>query len=109
MFNPYLTKIINVMFTDELMEQKYNETNNINDVLIVLLENVLDAANKDKANSNTVVPTVKLQMYNNIWKLFASRHKEVDLNGFKNFLLDNFPGKEAYINSILDGHIYGRI
>lgn len=37
MFNHYLTKIINVMFTDELMEQKYNETNNINDVLIVLL------------------------------------------------------------------------
>ena len=38
------------MFTDELMEQKYNETNNINDVLIVLLENALDATNKDKAS-----------------------------------------------------------
>ena len=109
MFNPYLTKIINVMFTDELMEQKYNETNNINDVIIVLLENVLDAANKDKANSNAVVLTAKLQMCNNIWKLFASRHKKINLNGFKNFLLNNFPGEEAYINSILDGHIYGKI
>ena len=48
-------------------------------------------------------------MCNNIWKLFASRHKEVNPNGFKNFLLDSFPGKEAYINSILDGHIYGKI
>ena len=88
------------MFTDELMEQKYNETNNINDVLIVLLENVFDAANKDKANSNVVVPTIRLQMGNNIWKLFASRHPEINPNEFKNILLDNFPGKEAYINSI---------
>lgn len=89
------------MFTDELMEQKYNETNNINDVLIVLLENALDAANKDKANSNAVVPTVKLQMCNNIWKLFASRHPEINPNEFKNVLLDQFPDKSDYINSIL--------
>ena len=101
MFNPYLTKIINVMFTDELMEQKYNETNNINDVLIVLLENVFDAANKDKANSNAVVPTGKIQQGNNIWKLFASRHKEVNPNEFKNLLLKYFPNNADYINSIL--------
>lgn len=95
------------MFTDELMEQKYAQTHKVSDALIVLLENAFDAANKDKANSNAVIPTGKIQQGNNIWKLFASRHKEVNPNGFKNFLLYNFPGKEAYINSILDGHIYG--
>ena len=72
-------------------------------------DQAVKTSNKDKANSNAAIPTVKLQICNNIWKLFASRHKEVNPNGFKNFLLDNFPGKEAYINSILDGHIYGRI
>ena len=95
------------MFTYELMEQKYNETNNINDVLIILLENVFDASNKDKANSHKVVPTGKIQQGNNIWKLFASRHPEINPNEFKNILLKYFPDKEAYINSILDGHIYG--
>lgn len=89
------------MFTDELMEQKYNETNNINDVLIVLLKNVFDASNKDKANSNNIVPTGKLQQGNNIWKLFASRHPEINPNGFKNILLDQFPDKTDYLNSIL--------
>ena len=89
------------MFTDELMEQKYNETNNINDVLIVLLKNVFDAANKDKANSNAVVPTGKIQQGNYIWKLFASRHPEINPNEFKNLLLNNFPDKTDYLNSIL--------
>lgn len=97
------------MFTDELMEQKYAQTHKAYDALIVLFESVFDASNKDKANSNVVIPTVYFQMANNIWKLFASRHKEVNPNEFKNLLLDNFPGKEAYINSILDGHIYGKI
>ena len=97
------------MFTDELMEQKYAQTHKISDALIVLFESVFDANNKDKANSNNVIPTGKIQQANNIWKLFASHHKEINPNGFKNILLDNFPEKEAYINSILDGYIYGKI
>lgn len=97
------------MFTDELMEQKYAETHRAVDALKALLESVFDAANKDKANSNIVVPTGKIQQGHNIWKLFASRHKEINPNGFKDILLKYFPEKENYINSILDGHIYGRI
>ena len=89
------------MFTDELMEQKYAETHSASEALKVLLENVFDAGNKDKANSNAIVPTAKFQQGNYIWKLFASRHKEVNPNGFKNIILTSFPDKADYINSIL--------
>ena len=89
------------MFTDELMEQKYAQTHKVSDALIVLFESVFDASNKDKANSNTIVPTVKFQQGNYIWKLFASRHKELNPNEFKNVLLNSFPENADYINSIL--------
>lgn len=89
------------MFTDELMEQKYAQTHKVSDALIVLFESIFDAANKDKANSNAIVPTVKFQQGNNIWKLFASRHPEINPNEFKNILLKYFPDKADYINSIL--------
>lgn len=89
------------MFTDELMEQKYAETHRAVDALKALLESVFDAANKDKANSNIVVPTGKIQQGHNIWKLFASRHPEIKADGFKNILLAHMPNKSDYINSIL--------
>lgn len=89
------------MFTDELMEQKYAETHKTFEALKVLLDNVFDASNKDKANSHNAVPTGKLQQGHNIWKLFASRHPELDPNGFKSVLLNSFPEKADYINSIL--------
>lgn len=89
------------MFTDELMEQKYAETHNIREALKVLLENIFDAGNKDKANSGIFVPIVKIQQANNIWKLFASRHPEVKTNEFKSILLNYFPEKIDYLNSIL--------
>ena len=89
------------MFTDELMEQKYAQTHKISDSLIVLFESVFDASNKDKANSHKVIHTGKIQQGHNIWKLFTSRHKEVNPNGFKNFLLNQFPDKTYYIDAIL--------
>lgn len=89
------------MFTDELMEQKYAETHKAFEALKVLLDNVFDASNKDKANSHNVVPTGKIQQCHNIWKLFASRHPEINPNGFKNTLLNYFPEKANYLNSIL--------
>ena len=39
------------MFTDELIEQKYAERHSVSEVLKVLLENVFDAGNKDKAKA----------------------------------------------------------
>lgn len=89
------------MFTDELMEQKYNETHNIHEVLVVLLKSVLNADNKEHENSNVSIPAVKICQANNISKLFASRHSEVKADGFKNVLLKYFPEKTDYINSIL--------
>lgn len=89
------------MFTDELMEQKYAETHSASEALKVLLQNVFDAGNKDKANSNIVVPIGKLQQGHNIWKLFASRHPEIKTDGFKNILLKHFPEKANYLNSVL--------
>lgn len=89
------------MFTDELMEQKYAETHKSSDALKVLLENLFDAGNESKANSDVAVPTGKIQQAHNIWKLFASRHPEINPNGFKLTLLNSFPEKEYYINSIL--------
>ena len=89
------------MFTDELMEQKYAETHNASEALKILLENVFDAGNKNKANSDTSVPVGLIKQANNIWKLFASRHPEIKADGFKNILLKSFPEKTNYINSIL--------
>lgn len=97
------------MFTDELMEQKYTQTRKVSDALIVLFESVFDASNKDKENSHKLIPIVYFQIANNIWKLFASRHSEINPNEFKNILLKYVPDKADYINSILDGHIYGKI
>ena len=90
------------MFTDELIEQKYAQTHKVSDALIVLFESVFDASNKDKANSHKVIPTGKIQQGNNIWKLFASRHPEINPNEFKNVLLKYFPDKADYTNSILN-------
>ena len=89
------------MFTDELMEQKYAETHKAFDALIVLFQSVFDADNKEHENSKAAVPTGKLQQGHNIWKLFVSRHPELNPNGFKNVLLNSFPEKADYINSVL--------
>lgn len=89
------------MFTDELMEQKYAETHKSIDALKVLLEKLFDAGNEDNANNCIAVPTGKIQQANNIWKLFASRHPEINPNGFKSVLLYQFPEKTNYINFIL--------
>lgn len=89
------------MFTDEKMEQKYAETHRPIDALKVLLESALDASNKEHENSNVSIPATKIQQANNIWKLFASRHSEINPNGFKNVLLNQFPEKAGYVNSIL--------
>lgn len=89
------------MFTDELMEAKYAETHKPFEALKVLLDNVFDASNKDKEHSHNAIPIGKLQQANNIWKLFASRHPEINPNGFKLTLLHYFSEKTDYINSIL--------
>ena len=89
------------MFTDKLMEQKYAETHKSIDALKVLLERLFITNNELYGNCNVVVPTRKIQQANNIWKLFASRHFEINPNEFKNILLAHMPDKADYINSIL--------
>ena len=89
------------MFTDELMEQKYAETHKAIDALKVLIDNIFGTSGKDKANNTQSIPTNKIQQGHNIWKLFASRHENINPNGFKYVLLKYFPEKRDYINSIL--------
>lgn len=89
------------MFTDDKMELEYSKSHNAFAALQILLEDCFDASNKDKAESNTAIPANKIKQANNIWKLFASRHKEINPNGFKETLIKFIPQKEEYINNIL--------
>lgn len=73
------------MFTDELMEQKYAQTHKVSDALIVLFESVFDAGNKDKANSNAIIPTGKFNkviIYGNYLLLAIKKLILMDLKIF---------------------------
>lgn len=89
------------MFTDDKMELEYSKSHNTIAALGILIKDCFDAKNIDKAESNAVVPANKIKQANNIWKLFASRHKEINPNGFKEVLITFLPQKEEYINNIL--------
>lgn len=88
------------MFTDELMEQKYTETHNSIETLKVLIDNVFGINSKNKINTAPIL-TSQIQQAHHIWKLFASKHENINPNGFKYVLLKYFPEKRDYINSIL--------
>ena len=75
------------MSIGELMEQKYAETHDDTEALIILLDSIFDADNKDKANNTQSISKEKIQQGYHIWKLFASHHKEINPNRFKNALL----------------------
>lgn len=75
------------MSISELMEQKYTETHDDTEALIILLDSIFNANNKDKANSTKSISKEEIQQGRHIWKLFASHHKEINPNRFKNALL----------------------
>ena len=81
------------MFTDDKMEQVYAETGKAKDALMVLLETLNDPEG---------VSGARIKQANNIWKLFASRHKDtIKADGFKNIMLHYFPEKADALNKLL--------
>lgn len=75
------------MSIGELIEQKYTETHNDTEALIILLDSIFDIDNKNKANNIKSISKEKIQQGRHVWKLFASHHKEINPNRFKNALL----------------------
>lgn len=80
------------MFTDDKMEQVYAETGKASEALKVLLETL---------KAPDIIPTVEIRRANNIWKLFASRHKELKPDGFKNVLMHCFPEQARALDKLL--------
>ena len=80
------------MFTDDKMEQVYAETGKSSDALKVLLDTLMDPEG---------VPFVEIKRANNIWKLFASRHKELKPEGFANVMIYYFPEKAVALKKLL--------
>lgn len=85
------------MFTDDKMELVYSETGKAVEAMKVLLQSILDAS-----KGNDGIPSVELKRGNNIWKLFASRHKDkIKPDGFKNMLKQEFPDRAQSIEELL--------
>ena len=84
------------MFTDDKMEIAYSQTGKAVDAMKILLESI------PHGDGEQYVPTVELKRANNIWKLFASRHKDtIKPDGFKELLKHEFPDKARHIEELL--------
>lgn len=79
------------MFTDEKMEQVYNETHNIKSTLEVLMNTM----------PNNGITKQELKRANNIWLLFCKRHPELNPKCFQNIMCLLNPGKADIIIKIL--------
>lgn len=79
------------MFTDEKMEQIYNETHNIKSTLEVLMNTM----------PNKGITKQELRRANNIWLLFSKRHPELSPEGFQKIMCLLNPGKEQIIINLL--------
>ena len=84
------------MFTDDKMELVYSETGKAVEAMKVLLESI------PHGDGENYIPSVELKRANNIWKLFASRHKDkIKPDGFKNLLKHEFPDRAQRIEELL--------
>ena len=84
------------MFTDDKMELVYSETGKAVEAMKVLLESI------PHGDGENYIPSVELKRANNIWKLFASRHKDkIKPDGFKNLLKHEFPDRAQGIEELL--------
>ena len=79
------------MFTDEKMEQVYNETYDIKATLKILM---------DTMPENRITKQ-ELRRANNIWLLFSKRHPELSPDGFQKVMCLLNPGKEDLIINLL--------
>ena len=85
------------MFTDDKMELVYSETGKAVEAMKVLLDSIKEASKGER-----FIPTVELKRANNIWKLFASRHKDkIKPDGFKNMLKHEFQDRAQGIEELL--------
>lgn len=85
------------MFTDDKMELVYSETGKAVEAMKVLLQSIIDTF-----KGQDYIPIVELKRGNNIWKLFASRHKDkINPDGFKNMLMHKFPDRAQRIEELL--------
>ncbi len=85
------------MFTDDKMELVYSETGKAVEAMKVLLDSIKEASKGER-----FIPTVELKRANNIWKLFASRHKDkIKPDGFKNLLKVEFPHMAGDLEQLL--------
>ena len=84
------------MFTDDKMEIAYSKSGSAVDAMKILLDSIPHGDNEQ------YIPSVELKRANNIWKLFASRHKDkIKPDGFKNVMLKYFPEKADALNKLL--------
>lgn len=84
------------MFTDDKMEIAYSQSGRAIDAMKILLESI------PHGDSEKYIPSVELKRANNIWKLFASRHKDkINPDGFKNMLKHEFPDRAQSIEKLL--------
>ena len=79
------------MFTDEKMEQVYNETYDIKATLKILMDTMPE----------NHITRQELRRANNIWLLFSKRHPELSPDGFQNVMCTLNPGKEDLIINLL--------
>lgn len=84
------------MFTDDKMEIAYSKSGSAVDAMKILLASIPHGDNEQ------YIPSVELKRANNIWKLFASRHKDkIKPDGFKELLKHEFPNKARHIEELL--------
>lgn len=79
------------MFTDEKMEQVYNETYDIKATMKILMDTM----------PKNHITKQELRRANNIWLLFSKRHPELSPDGFQKVMCLLNPGKENLIINLL--------
>lgn len=79
------------MFTDEKMEQVYNETHDIKATMKILMDTMPENG----------ITKQELRRANNIWLLFSKRHPELNPDGFQKIMCLLNPGKENLIINLL--------
>lgn len=79
------------MFTDEKMEQVYNETYDIKATMKILMDTMPENG----------ITKQELRRANNIWLLFSKRHPELSPDRFQIIMCLLNPGKENLIINLL--------
>lgn len=84
------------MFTDDKLEEIYlkRESNWEYQCMKALIDTLTDPAKGGDLVAD-------LKKANNMWKLFCSRHLELDSLAFKNYVIRLLPERKEFLNSIL--------